>query len=114
MKVPHATSDDGSKLWFKAQAIYVSDASTSFSDARSLHVDVRDLSPEHVVKLALAYLDKSLALDEIARDLLEKGVARGGKYYKRVATGKVDRPYRYFYTREAYEKEHGGTAHRRT
>lgn len=39
---------------------------------------------------------------------LEKGVARGGKYYKRVPTGNPKRPWRYFYTKEQYERVHGG------
>lgn len=48
LKVPHATSPDGElRLWFKAQAIYYSwgDKHT-LGDARSLHTDIRDMTPE--------------------------------------------------------------------
>ena len=38
--------------------------------------------------------------------LLSKGY-RGGKYYRRVPTGNVKRPYRYYYTRQSYERAHG-------
>lgn len=38
---------------------------------------------------------------------LRKAAARGGKYYRRVATGNPKRPWKYYYTRAAYEKEHG-------
>lgn len=50
------------------------------------------------------------AIDQLGE--LSKGEARGGKYFRRVATGNPKRPWRYFYTREAYEKEHGDKAHR--
>ena len=37
--------------------------------------------------------------------------ARGGKYYRRVPTGNPKRPWRYYYTKEAYERAHGKDAH---
>jgi len=40
---------------------------------------------------------------------LDKGDARGGKYYRRIP--KAGGGYRYFYTKAAYEKEHGPSAH---
>lgn len=51
LKVPHATSPDGElRLWFKAQAVYYSwgDKHT-LGDARSLHSDIRDMTPEAFV-----------------------------------------------------------------
>jgi len=42
---------------------------------------------------------------------LVKGEARGGKYYRRVATGNPKRPWRYYYTREEYERDHGAPQH---
>lgn len=51
-------------------------------------------------------------VDDIPVLTLEKGDARGGKYYRRVATGNPKHPWRYFYTREEYEREHGDQAHR--
>ena len=43
---------------------------------------------------------------------LVKGQARGGKYYRRVATGNKKRPYRYYYTKAAYDKVHGDAGHK--
>jgi hypothetical protein len=40
---------------------------------------------------------------------MEKGEARGGKYYRR--TPKPGGGWNYFYTREDYERSHGGSAH---
>lgn len=42
---------------------------------------------------------------------LAKGKARGGKYYRRTPTGIPERPWRYWYSKEEYEKEHGDKAH---
>jgi ribosomal protein S27AE len=44
LKVPHATSPDGKhKLWFKAQAIYLSKGNEQLGAARSVHAgDIRD------------------------------------------------------------------------
>lgn len=48
------------------------------------------------------------ALSSLFQILIRKaGVPRGGKYYKRVATGKPGRPWQYFYTKGEYEKAHG-------
>ena len=54
LKVPHATSPDGElRLWFKAQAVYYSwGNSHSLNGARSLHTDIRDVTPEEFVKEA--------------------------------------------------------------
>lgn len=43
---------------------------------------------------------------------LAKGMARGGKYYRRVPTGNPKRPWRYYYTKAEYERDHGDKAHR--
>ena len=45
----------------------------------------------------------------VTADDLQKG-SRGGKYFRRVA--KMGGGYRYFYTRDAYERAHGEEAHR--
>lgn len=52
LKTPHATAPymRGPKVWFKAQAVYYSGADDRFNDARSLHVDIRDITPEQFVK----------------------------------------------------------------
>jgi hypothetical protein len=42
---------------------------------------------------------------------LVKGEARGGRYFRRVATGNPKRPWRYYYTREQYVAAHGEGAH---
>jgi len=47
----------------------------------------------------------------VDRQTLEKGVARGGKYYRRTPTGNPKRPWRYYYTRADYEQAHGEQAH---
>lgn len=41
-----------------------------------------------------------------------KGETRGGRYYRRVSTGNPKRPWRYFYTKQEYERAHGEGAHR--
>lgn len=49
LKVPHATSEDGStRLWFKPQAVYAGPA-TTLGDARSLHLDPRTTSTQKLV-----------------------------------------------------------------
>ena len=52
LKVPHATHPDKEiRIWFKAQAIYYSAGSgTNLQSARSLHADIRTMTPEAVVK----------------------------------------------------------------
>ena len=54
LKVPHATSPDGStRLWFKTQAVYLSTGNShTLGDARSLWVDIRKVSPVAVVTIA--------------------------------------------------------------
>ncbi len=42
---------------------------------------------------------------------LSKGNPRGGKYFRRIATGNPKRPWKYYYTKEQYQKEHGDSAH---
>lgn len=37
--------------------------------------------------------------------------AHGGKYYRRIPTGNPKRPWKYYYTREAYERAHGKDGH---
>lgn len=54
------------------------------------------------------------AIDELGvlAERLEKAGARGGKYYRRVPTGNPKRPWRYFYTKDAYDRAQGDSAHR--
>lgn len=54
LRVPYATSPDGDiRLWFKAQAVYVSSGPKhKFGDARSVPADVKRDSPEKVVSEA--------------------------------------------------------------
>lgn len=52
LKIPHATDRNGEvRLWFKTQAVYMSivkgrGGSHTMDGARSIHVDIRDLTPE--------------------------------------------------------------------
>lgn len=47
LKVPHATSPDGgTRIWFKAQAVYAGPARGGMRDARSLHVDAKRATPD--------------------------------------------------------------------
>ena len=49
LKVPHATAPGGSvRLFFKAQAVYAC-AGGSLAQARSLHVDPREVSTDELV-----------------------------------------------------------------
>lgn len=51
LKVPHLTSHIGRdqvRLWFKPQAIYIGVNTNNMGDARSLHVDARELSPQEL------------------------------------------------------------------
>lgn len=51
LKVPHVTSPDvGTRLWFKPQAVYFTTGKHDLGSARSLHIDIRDVSPEEVMK----------------------------------------------------------------
>lgn len=51
----------------------------------------------------------TLALDTI--DDFAKGIARGGKYYRRVPTWNPKKPWRYYYSKEEYDRDHGEAAH---
>lgn len=51
LKVPHITSPDGNtRLWFKPQAVYYTVGKHDLGSARSLHIDIRDSSPEQIMK----------------------------------------------------------------
>lgn len=51
LKVRHLTSPDGSKrLWFKPQAVWLSEGKHTFGEARSVHIDVRGLPTEELLK----------------------------------------------------------------
>jgi hypothetical protein len=50
LKVPHATADDGRRVWFKSQAVYLGHENGGLGDARSLHVDIREETPESFLK----------------------------------------------------------------
>lgn len=56
-------------------------------------------------------LDDIPTLDLDSPDGLSKAGPRGGRYYRRVPTGNPKRPWRYYYTREEYEREHGDASH---
>ena len=50
LKVPHATSPDGSfRLYFKPQAVYAAPGRAAIGQARSLHVDSRTVDTEDLV-----------------------------------------------------------------
>jgi hypothetical protein len=52
------------------------------------------------------------AMDSIDQlEELSKAGPRGGAYYRRVATGNPKRPWKYYYSKAAYEKAHGKEAH---
>lgn len=53
LKVPHATDPyKDHRLYFKSQAVYLGGAHTgaSLGDARSLHIDIRDVTPEEFMQ----------------------------------------------------------------
>lgn len=54
LKIPHATdAHERVRLWFKPQAIYMDCGKPfSFGNARSLHVDPRDVNPGGLVRYA--------------------------------------------------------------
>ena len=58
LKTPHATSPDGEvRLWFRPQAVHVSyvrgrGGTHDANNARSLWLDIRDASPEEIVRAA--------------------------------------------------------------
>jgi len=59
LKIPYATSPDGNKrLWFKTQAVYLSDSGDrhDFGDARTVSYntnDLKNMSPEDYLRHAL-------------------------------------------------------------
>lgn len=54
LKIPHATEStmDPMRLWFKKQAVWYTygHGHKDFKEARSLHVDIRDMTPEQFMK----------------------------------------------------------------
>lgn len=54
LKIPYATSPDGDfRLWFKTQAVYYTSGNDhSFKGARSIHTDIRDMTPEKFLTYA--------------------------------------------------------------
>lgn len=82
LKIPHATSRDGeTRLWFKSQAVYMSrvigrGGSHNMQGARSIHVDIRDLTPEQFMsKVKQWEKDASIktASDEEKKSKFEEG-----------------------------------------
>ena len=57
LKIPHATDPWGElRLWFKKEAIYFECGSPfRFGDARSLHVDAREVNPAGLVAYVEEY-----------------------------------------------------------
>lgn len=51
LKIPHATREDGFRVWFKAQAVYYSKG-TDFSEARSMFIETRGVSTEKFIAAA--------------------------------------------------------------
>ena len=49
LKIPHATREDGFRVWFKAQAVYYSH-STNFGDARSMFLETRGVSVDKFIE----------------------------------------------------------------
>lgn len=53
LKVRHATSPDGRvRVWFKPQALWVSEGKHTVGEARSMHVEARGLPTATVIRLA--------------------------------------------------------------
>lgn len=65
LKYPHASSPDGNaRLWFKAQAVYVSSGDNhDFGKARSLWFDIRKESTEALALSAIRYSEALGKLD---------------------------------------------------
>jgi len=59
LKVPHATDmHKDNRLWFKSQAVYLGGGkSPRLGDARSLHIDIRDVSPEQFMSYLKRWMD---------------------------------------------------------
>lgn len=66
LKVPHATAPGGDvRLWFKPQAVYLSHGERHrFGDARSLHVDIRRMTPAELAVDAIAVAGSRASVDE--------------------------------------------------
>jgi len=66
LKVPHATAPGGDvRLWFKPQAVYLSIGDRHrLGDARSLHVDIRRMTPAELAVDAIAVAGSRAAADE--------------------------------------------------
>jgi hypothetical protein len=101
----HVPQDTRDQVMRRAQALWTREAAQVAATGPlrggiRYHLDTTEKS-----------MDGSEMMFVIPFDVLSKGVARGGKYYRRVPTGKADRPWRYYYTRAEYEKDHGAGAH---
>jgi len=58
LKVPYATSPNSDcKLWFKPEATYMSDNGNTLSNARSLHMDIREI-PQDQLRIVGGYFDR--------------------------------------------------------
>jgi hypothetical protein len=75
LKIPHATSPDGQvRLWFKSQAVYYTFGNAhSMNGARSLHSDLRTMSPEDFVKDAEKFARKE-DIDQLGFDAIHEGL----------------------------------------
>lgn len=101
----HVAPDTRDQVMRRAQALWTREAAQVAATGPlrggiRYHLDTTEKS-----------MDGADVMFVIPLDVLSKGVARGGKYYRRVPTGKADRPWRYYYTRQEYEKDHGASAH---
>jgi len=61
LKVPHATGPDGTRLYFKPQAVYAAPNKGPLGSARSLHCDSRTLPTAALVREGIE-LARSLSL----------------------------------------------------
>lgn len=59
LKIPHATRDDGFRVWFKTQAVYQG-FSTVFGESRSTHQDFRNVPVDKFLE-AVDWWSKHLA-----------------------------------------------------
>lgn len=96
LKVPYATSKDGRlRLWFKSQAVLYTQTNGSswdkhtFKDARSLHIDIRAMTPEEVV----AHLSKHYEGVETDAESVEESIT-DAEGTEAVATGRKTKLYR--------------------
>lgn len=57
LKVPYAVDPSGKfKVWFKSQSVYAGGSGWGLNDARSVHVDLRDLTPEQFEAYLLRWM----------------------------------------------------------